>query len=45
MTYTPLIGSGFFDSVKADVLSGASGWLGVILVVAGAAMLIRVFTR
>ena len=41
MTYTTLIPSGFFDAVKSDVMTGAVGWLGVVVAVAGAALIIR----
>jgi len=43
--YTPLITTGFFDGVSADVLAGAGGWLGVAVAVAGAMLILRVLTR
>lgn len=45
MEYTPIVTSGMFDGVRADVLGGATGWIAVVLVVAGVIMIIRVLTR
>jgi len=43
--YTQIVTTGFFDGVTADVMAGASGWLGVAVVVAGAMLILRVLTR
>jgi len=43
--YVPLITTGFFDGVTADVMSGAGGWLAVAVAVAGAMLILRVLTR
>lgn len=45
MNYTPIFSTGFFDGVKADVLAGSIGWLGVVVAVAGAAIIIKVLFR
>jgi len=43
--YTPLITTGFFDGVAGDVMSAASGWLGVVVAIAGAMLIIRTLTK
>jgi len=40
--YEQLITSDTFTGVRADVLSGAMGWIGVVLGIAGVGLIIRV---
>lgn len=43
--YTSIFDSTMFDALKADVMTGVSGWLGVALAVAGAAIIVRVLLK
>ena len=43
--YVPLIGTGFFDGVTADVMAASGGWLAVCVAVAGAMLIIRILTK
>lgn len=43
--YVPLIDATTFDGVQSDVMLGATGWLAVIIAVAGALLIIRILTR
>jgi len=45
MEYTPIVTESLFSGVRADVLSGATGWIAVVLVVAGVGLIIRAITR
>jgi hypothetical protein len=47
MTYTSVL-DGFSDAVssaQADVVSGASGWLGLIIAVAAVGLIIRILFK
>lgn len=43
--WTPLITSGDFDGIKADVLTTSGGILAVLLVIVGVGLLVRVLGR
>ena len=45
MTYTSLIGDGFFTGIHGDVTTAAVGILGIMVIIVGVGMLIRVFSR
>lgn len=45
MEWTPLISATFFDGVQADMLTAAGGILGLSLVIAGVALLVRAISR
>lgn len=45
MEYTSLFDSAMFAAVKADVMAGSIGWLGVVTALAGAALIIKVLFR
>jgi hypothetical protein len=45
MEWTPLIDSGFFDGVRADMVLAAAGILGLSLIIFGVVMLMRTVGR
>ncbi len=45
MEWTPMISSTFFDGVRADMLTGSTGILGLVLIIFGLAMLMRTIGR
>jgi hypothetical protein len=45
MSYTPLINEAMFDGPKADILATCSGIIALVLVVAGASIIISIIWK
>ena len=42
-TYTPLISSDMFDGVRSDVNTAATGIIGILVIIVGVGLLVKVF--
>lgn len=45
MAYTSIFSSDMFAGLKADVMAGSIGWIGVVAAVAGAALIVRILFK
>lgn len=43
-TYTPLITSTMFDGIRTDVNTAAAGIIGILIIIVGLGILVKVFT-